>query len=126
MTTVCPKLLHKNGRDVPVWEIRTGVGRAIYYERVNRQGLIPIGGHESFALGTATVRVFELVNTRNMGSPTILTESEGYVAPDSWYERDPNYTGPVVTRAPVPVQDDVDSDIEDTWANDASVAVGGW
>ncbi|CAH6419649.1 Hypothetical protein HVR_LOCUS723 [uncultured virus] len=100
MSTVVPKLLHstKTHGDVPVWEITTGKGHKIYYERKRRPGYLPIGCLGVYKLGESTLEVYDVANPRagKDQTPTVYLEKDGYRAPSSWYERDESYLGPSV------------------------------
>jgi hypothetical protein len=96
MTVVVPKILHVNGSDTPVWEIIAKDGDKIYFERPNRRGFRPVGSPEPFNLGSAKVSVFDTVRVPRNVTPVVYRERDGYCAPSTWYERDPNYCGPLV------------------------------
>lgn len=118
MSTVVPKLIYSTTKfeDVPVWEITTPNGK-IYYERVRHKGLRPIGLIESYKLGQSTINVCELVKPVGNRMPKIFRVKDGYVAPMSWYERDPLYDGPIDDIHHQP-EEDIE-DYGDAYANDS-------
>jgi len=123
MATVTPKLLYdtKKSGDVPVWEIVTEKGKRIYYERQHIPGLCPIGMLEKFKLGTSTVHVFNVVRDSHGKRPDVFKAKDGYIAPLSWYEKDPTYEGLIKLPSHMIEEADViedhirsDSDVDDT------------
>lgn len=97
MTTVVPRMIYcpyEHG-DVPVWVISSRGKRKIYYERVHRPGYRPIGTLDRFKSGKTTYNVYDLEVPQPGKFITIYSEKRGYIAPMSWYEVDPTYTGPV-------------------------------
>ena len=107
MTTVTPKLVfcNKTHTQIPVWEIvpqkSEGRSHPIYYERMHREGMRPIGYVDTVTIDGTRHHVVESVIRpgsmvrdshgqfrRKRRDVNILTEEEGYVAQDSWYEKD--------------------------------------
>ena len=91
MTTVVPKLLFCETKhcQLPVWEIVTSQGVCIYYERTHRKGWRPIGVVADFNMGDTPVSVYDCVRLQRGQRVYILKERDGYIAPESWYERIP-------------------------------------
>lgn len=114
MSIVVPKLLNVNGSDVSVWEITPEKGPKIYYERKQRAGFRPIGSRGTFRLGSANITVCDVVKPVGNTTPIILKERDGYVAPKSWYEVDPNYVGVISSQNHRDVEEVVSDDNEST------------
>ena len=102
MSTVVPKLVYSptKSQDIPVWEITSHNGHKIYYERLHYRGFLPIGLKDSFKLGNTHVSVCDNVRTPGGHMPLVLRAKDGFLAPSSWYERDPNYDGVLPIEPP--------------------------
>lgn len=125
MSTVTPKLLYSDAThtQIPVWEIISENGKRIYYERVNREGYLPRGIKETFQLAGSTVCVCDVVRRQGNKPIHVLKEKDGYVAPMSWYERDPSAKGraasPQVRNCLVSdYDDDNDEDVYEEYEED--------
>lgn len=89
MSTVAPKLFfcEKKHCQIPVWEIITEKGKAIYYERLHHDGYYPIGTIGSIVIGDTNITCVDVVKSNR--PIIILTVKDGYDAPLSWYEQIP-------------------------------------
>lgn len=94
MSTVAPKLLFCSQKhcQIPVWEIVTKEGDCIYYERVHREGLRPVGTIHDFHIGDTSVDVIGCVKVGRNQRVQVLKERNGYHAPESWYESIPEHS----------------------------------
>jgi len=102
MSTVAPKLVYSplKSQDLPVWEITSHNGHKIYYERLHYRGFKPIGLKDSFKLGNTHISVCDNVRTPGGNMPLVLRVRDGFIAPASWYERDPTYDGVLPIQPP--------------------------
>ena len=104
MATVTPKLLFCNitYSQIPVWEIVSANGKCIYYERLHRTGFRPLGILDTVYVGGSAVDVCDAVRQQGNNKIFVLKEKDGYCAPMSWYERDPNSQAPPGLSEPEP------------------------
>jgi len=86
-TKVIPKITinEKTNTQVPVWEITPKGSSPIYYERIHRPGYIPIGNLGTSCIGETMLTIYKPVNPTRNNPIKILCESDGHIAPFSWY-----------------------------------------
>lgn len=119
MSTVIPKLLFCNitHSQIPVWEIVSEKGKLIYYERVKREGYRPLGIRDTIYLAGTPIHVCDVVQRQGSKTVYVLKEKDGYSAPMSWYERDPDAK---LSAGPCEVEPETNYDYQDPVFDDES------